>query len=678
MKFPRALRPALLAPLVLFIATTLRAAERPHAGSPVGAAYDMLATVREFKAVALSPDGRRVAWVESEATEAEPRASSLWVREVHGDGPARRVSGPHGSHAAERSPAWAPDGSSLVFVSGTGSQRSLCLVPAAGEPVKTLTRVSGTAEEPRFSADGKSIAFLCIEGARKDPGPLGPTARDAGVVDEKIEEQRIAVLDVATGRIRFVSPPELYVYEFDWSRDGKVFAATAAPGSGDNNWWIARLHTFDAATGRATALYTPRLQLANPRFSPDGSSIAFLEGLMSDFGSTAGEILTVPAAGGPPRNHTPGRKSSPAWLSWLAAPDRILFVENDGGTTAVRTLDPEGGAVETLFSSAENLTTGEGLGLSPDRTGTIFAAARDSFTSPPEVWAGPLGASRQVTRRNAALKPAWGEVKSLSWDSGGARVQGWLIAPKGIDAAKEPGRRHPMAVIVHGGPASAHRAGWPNVVAGVLASRGYYVFLPNPRGSFGHGNAFTEGNVKDFGYGDLSDVLAGVDEVVKAFPVDEKRLGLWGWSYGGYMAMWTATQTRRFGAIVAGAGISNWQSYYGTNLIDQWMLPYFGASVYDDPGVYARSSPITFIKNARTPTLILHGERDAEVPAPQGYEFWHALKALGVPTQLVIYEGEGHSIRKPAHKKDRVTRTVEWFDRHLAPSREGVRAPLAP
>jgi dipeptidyl aminopeptidase/acylaminoacyl peptidase len=199
----------------------------------------------------------------------------------------------------------------------------------------------------------------------------------------------------------------------------------------------------------------------------------------------------------------------------------------------------------------------------------------------------------------------------------------------------------------------------------VLSHFGYFVLRPNPRGSFGQGEAFTRGNVKDFGYGDLRDILAGVDDVVKHFPVDPRRIGIGGWSYGGYMTMWAVTQTHRFHAAVAGAGIANWQSYYGENDIDQWLIPFFGASVYDDPAVYAKSSPINFIKNVKTPTLILVGDRDGECPTPQSFEFWHALETLGVENRFVVYPNEGHMIYDPAHQRDIMQRTLEWYDRLL-------------
>src|SRR2546428_3101306 len=182
--------------------------------------------------------------------------------------------------------------------------------------------------------------------------------------------------------------------------------------------------------------------------------------------------------------------------------------------------------------------------------------------------------------------------------------------------------------------------------------RGYFVYLPNPRGSFGQGEPFTQANVRDFGYGDFRDIMTGVDELIEKFPVDENRVGVTGWSYGGYMTMWAVTQTNRFRAAVSGAGLSNWQSYYGENDIDQWMIPFFGASVYDDPAVYAKSSPINFIKNAKTPTLVLVGEYDVECPVPQSYEFWRALKRHGVSTELVVYAGEGHGFHQSQHRRD--------------------------
>jgi dipeptidyl aminopeptidase/acylaminoacyl peptidase len=193
---------------------------------------------------------------------------------------------------------------------------------------------------------------------------------------------------------------------------------------------------------------------------------------------------------------------------------------------------------------------------------------------------------------------------------------------------------------------------------------GYFVLCPNPRGSYGQGEAFTQANVKDFGGGDYRDIMAGIDAISnsKEYPIDAKRIGIRGHSYGGYMTMWAETQTRRFAAAVAGAGVSDWLSYYGLNDIDEWMIPFFGASAYDDPAMYAKSDPMHFVKAVQTPTLILVGDRDGEVPMEQSVEWWHALKTMKVPTRLVVYPNEGHIFVKPADFHDYSLRSLEWFD----------------
>jgi len=404
-----------------------------------------------------------------------------------------------------------------------------------------------------------------------------------------------------------------------------------------------------------------------PRWSPDGKTIAFIGGLMSDEGANGGDVFTVPVAGGKPRNRTPGLKASASWLAWLPSSDRILFAEHADGGTGIATVDLDGDRVTSLWTGPETISDrGWSPAVSLARDGKTSALIRHSFHHPPEVWAGPIGGWKQVTHANRDAKATWGEVKSLHWKSDAWEVQGWLLYPRDYDATK----RYPLVVSVHGGPASSRHPAWPGSFfdLAALAQAGYFVFFPNPRGSFGQGEAFTRANVKDFGHGDLRDILRGVDEILKTVPVDPNRVGIAGWSYGGYMTMWAVTQTRRFKAAVAGAGIANWQSYYGQNGIDQWLLPYFGATVYDDPAVYARSSPINFIKQARTPTLILVGERDAECPVPQSREFWHALKTLDVPTQLVVYPGEGHGFASRKHKRDAMRRTAGWLDRYLRAS----------
>jgi dipeptidyl aminopeptidase/acylaminoacyl peptidase len=615
--------------------------------------------------IALSPDSTHVAWVQSTAASTSKQTH---IRETSGNAPARAVDIPATGERTDFDPAWSPDSKTLILFSSAsgGEQRQLWSTKADGSAAKKLTDLKGYAARPRWSRDGKRIAFLYIEGAGGG-GPLMAAPTNTGVIDTAIHNQRIAVVDLNSGQFHQVSPQNLHIYDFDWSPNDKSFVATAAPGPGDNNWWIAQIYTIDIATGDAKSVYKPSLQIAVPRWSPDGKSVAFIEGLMSDEGFHGGDLFTISVDGHDLTNRTKDRKSSVSSLFWLK-PDQILFTEIVGGGGAISDLDLTSNSVHTIWKGAQAL---HAFGNFPDfavsKDGKFSAAERSAFETPPEVWAGPLGEWRQLTNNNSGLTPSWGKTESLEWTNEGLNIQGWLLSPAKI----EPGGKHPMVVLIHGGPSSAVTPDWPagfgmsRAIIAALSSRGYYVLMPNPRGSYGQGEEFTRANVKDFGHGDLRDILAGIDAAIKKYPIDPARLGVTGWSYGGFMTMWTVTQTNRFHAAVAGAGIANWQSYYGQNLIGQWMIPFFGASVYDDPAVYEKSSPIRFIKNVKTPTLVVVGERDAECPASQSYEFWHALKALGVPTQLVIYSGEGHMFIKPEHQVDRLEQTVGWFDKYL-------------
>jgi len=618
-----------------------------------------------YDGIALSPDGIHVAWVQSTAATT---SKQTYIRGTSGNAPAAMVNIATTGERTDFDPAWSPDSKTLAVFSSAGEkdQRQLWIVNADGSNPQKRTHLKGYAARPRWSHDGKQIAFLYIEDA-PGGGPLMAAPATTGVIDTAIHNQRIAVLDIAKDQLRQVSPPSLHIYDFEWSPDDRTFVTTAAPGPGDNNWWIAQICTIDIAKGNATSIYKPSLQVAVPRWSSDGKSIAFIEGLMSDEGFHGGDLFTISVNGRDLLNRTRGHKGSVSSLFWQT-PDRILLTETVGGGSAISELTLADNSLRTVWKGAEGIHAfGNFPNFSVSKDGKFAAAARSSFETPPEIWAGPLGEWRQLISNNAALSPTWGKAQNLEWTNEGLNIQGWLLPPKQV----EPGKRYPMVVLIHGGPSGAEMPEWPatfgmpRAIVAALASRGYYVLMPNPRGSYGQGEDFTRANVKDFGGGDLRDILAGVDAAVAHYPIDAQRLGVTGWSYGGYMTMWTVTQTNRFRGAVAGAGIANWQSYYGQNLIDQWMLPFFGSSVYDDPAVYEKSSPIHFIKNVKTPTLVIVGERDAECPAPQSYEFWHALRTLGVPTQLIVYPGEGHLFVKPENQTDRMDRAVAWFDKYL-------------
>jgi dipeptidyl aminopeptidase/acylaminoacyl peptidase len=631
--------------------------------------------VHTFSQAVISPDGKRVAWVEELPGPRGTLSSdaAIFVADLSTPAHMTRISAgdgraPHEEHDV----AWSPDGKRIAFLSdaATHGQLQLFVIDAAGTAAKAkqLTHFTGFVSGPAWSPDGKSIALLYTENATRAAGPLVAETPDEGVVSDSFLEQRLTLVDPATSSARQISPADTYIYEFDWAPDSGHLVVSAAHGNGDDNWYVAALFAIDGGSGSVRPiLEKPGMQIAVPRWSPDGKQIAFIGGLMSDEGITGGDIFTVPTTGGSATNVTPGISRSASSLDWLADSGSILFTSISDGGTAINSLALTDKKVTSVWTGAERVSPGQftpSISLAHD--GKTSAVIRQSFSRAPEVWAGPTGSWKPITNRNSGLVPTWGKSVSLHWTTGIGTVQGWLVYPSNLD----PGKKYPMVVAVHGGPAWATMPGWPSRWSYYmpLASQGYFIFFPNPRGSYGQGEKFTRANVKDFGYGDFLDIMAGVDKAIESAPIDPKRLGLTGWSYGGYMTMWGVTQTNRFRAAVAGAGLANWVSYYGENKIDQWMIPYFGASVYDDPAVYAKSAPINYIKQAKTPTLVVVGDRDGECPAPQSFEFWHALKTLGVPTQFVIYPNEGHLFLNPAHNRDVIDRAVSWFNQYLQPS----------
>ena len=641
---------------ILLVATLVSCTAR--AAEIDGLLHDLEQT-HTFSDVSISPDGRWITWTEVRANESEKGDTFLLDRKNPDSGEPKPIEA-----ALHPAITWAPDSSQFAFLSDTGpSQRQIFVMRTAGGAARKMTDLSGYITDLRWSPDGKQIAFLYAEHGGGG-GPLEAGAAQVGEIGSAIRNQRICFMSAEGGEVHQLSPADLNIYEYAWSPDGSRFTAIAAPGPADNNWWIAKLYVADAQSGEMRIVYSPSQQIAIPRWSPDGKRIAFIGGLMSDQGFVGGDVYLTSAEGGPVKNLTSGKKFSASSLRWRDDRTIVLTAAKDGGGM-IASLDTTSGRVESLWQGSEGLhQDGNDADLAFAADAKTSVAIRSSWEKPPEIWAGSAGEWQQVTHKNAGQQPHWGKAESIVWNSGPYRVQGWLLYPQNFD----PSKRYPMIVSIHGGPAGEHSASWPNshFDMSVMAGLGYFVFFPNPRGSYGEGEAFTRANVKDFGYGDLKDVLAGLDTVLKKVPVDASRIGVTGWSYGGFMTMWTVTQTNRFHAAVAGAGIANWQSYYGQNSIDEWMIPYFGASVYNDPAVYAKSSPITFINRVKTPTLVLVGERDEECPAPQSFEFWHALKTLGVPAKLVVYPGEGHRFKEPQNNLDRMRRTAAWFDQYLA------------
>ena len=621
--------------------------------SRAAAVLDSMPHARRISQAAISPDGTQVAYIVD---------GQLTLTSTENDESERAVSVV--GNLKLRDVGWSADSKKIVFIADVPGELPAAQVwtaaLASGAPIKHAD-LKGYAQAPRFSPDGSKISVLFIEGMPRVAGPLQPMTPLAGVINEKIYEQRIAVIDLSKDHLTQVTPADMYVYEYDWTPDGQGWVVSAAHGNGDANWWIARLYLANAQTGEFHEIYKPKLQVADPRVSPDGKHVAFIEGLMSDEGSTGGDIYFVSTGGGEARNLTPNFKASPSAIAWTSD-DEITFAENVDGNSGFGIVNIANGAPRNIWSGEEVAAPSGKAWASAPGPKLTTAIVRQSPSSPQEVWAGAIGKWKQLTDLNAEAEPAWGQIRNVHWMNGNMRVQGWLMLPKDFDAKKN----YPLIVNVHGGPSAACMARWDERSMGPESAMGYFGLCPNPRGSYGQGEAFTQANVKDFGGGDFRDIMAGVDAISKQYPIDTHRIGIRGHSYGGYMTMWAETQTQRFAAAVAGAGLSDWLSYYGLNDIDEWMIPFFGASIYEDAAVYKKSDPMHFVTAVKTPTLILVGDRDGEVPMEQSVEWWHALSTLRVPTKLVVYPNEGHAFIRPADARDYTLRSLEWFEQWFA------------
>jgi len=612
---------------------------------------------------AFSPDGTRIAFSvqESFSRPEEGVASRIWVAAADGSGAREATHGPR----SDTSPRWSPDGRRLAFLSDrdhAGRAAVHLLDDGAGDarPVGTL---QGSAEDVRFSPDGSRLLVLAADPGSDRAGADSATRIDAGDGDPKVTRpaehwRRLYTIDVATGETTRVGPDGLNVWELDW-RGGEV-AAVAGEDPSESGWYRARLVAIDLETGAARTLHEPGMQIAYPTLSPDGGTVAFVEGFCSDRGILLGETTVVATAGGEARVLAP--EIDAGCLAWRD--ERTLWFAGARGLAhAVGTIGLDGGA-EVLWSGDESLLSGWVPAASPSPDGTVLAAAHSSWRSAPELRAlavaDPGAGWRPLSQLNADPAAVAGACARRTWTSDDLEIEGLLLTPSGTAP-------FPLVVWVHGGPTDSYDWSHPDArVAGMLEA-GYAILLPNPRGSSGRGQDFARANLGDMGGGDLGDILAGVEAVVADGTADGDRVAIVGTSYGGFMSAWAITQTDRFRAAVPMAAVTNWLSFHNTTNIGRFDELFLDADPYDQTGDYFNRSPIAHVRRVKTPTLVMHGELDLCVPLSQGQELYQALAAEDVETELVVYAREGHGWRERAHVLDGIERMRAWLDRHLAP-----------
>lgn len=637
---------------------------------------DDVLSFRHVSDAQISPDGELVAFVISDQYIADSKLPKANVSVISRDGGELRqfTTGAR----SDTTPRWSPDGETLAFLSDRAEdgQRQIYLLPKTGGEAIQITEIEGAIPTPRglspmvWSPDGKSIAFLKTDPETDDEKRRKQEKDDPIEFERHPKYTRVYVVDVVSKEIECVSPEGLQVWEFCWSPDGAEVAAVASDSPFEQAWYTCRLVKFAAESGStARTLHQAKRQVAKPVWSPDGSRIAFVSSNWSDRGVVGGGVFVVPSEGGIAHELSKGHVASVSWMDWTNDSKYLITAAHERGGIGIAQIDASSGNRESLWYGNAVFGEANWPQFSRDRAGNI-AVTREDIANPKDVWIGehngPNISWKQVTHLHPqAANFDIAAVEEVHWTGADDwDMQGLLIRPPGAAANS----RLPMITVVHGGPTGAHTQqfyasrSWYHL----LATQGFAVFLPNPRGSTGWGLEFAESNIGDMGGKDWEDVQLGIDHCVAQGIADPERLGIAGWSYGGFMTAWAVTQTNRFKAAMMGAGISDWRSFHGKSYLSDWDAIHYGdADPWDPDGTLSKFSPINYVKNAQTPTLIIHGAEDEDVPVEQSYMFYRALTDLDVEVELVVYPREAHGPQERNHLLDLGRRIPEWFVKHL-------------
>jgi len=630
-----------------------------------------LVDIRGVEDVRISPDGRSVAFVVTEPADPKkfdkPRDTNIWMAPADASQPARPfVTSPKN----DSRPRWSPDGRYLAFLSNRGepigeekeTKNQLYLIRADGGEAEQLTRVKGGVESLAWSRDGKMIAFTVRDAWSEEEDKKRKEGQDQTYVDHDYKFARLWVMDLSDRNPQPVTKQDLDINGIAWSPDGGELAllASATPRA-DDRYWHSKLIVVRRPTGEIVRTLSEHAG-EDVRWSPDGTTLAFEE--FSPAG-IATWLAVAPAAGGAIRYLLKDYPGNVRRYEWEPDSKHLIAEVNERTRDKFVRIDVAGGVATDL--GAGTALPGPEFSLSAD--GRAIAYEVQAVDRPSEVWAFRIGES---PKRLTDLQPqaaSWrlGAVKEISWKNqkDGQTIYGVLVTPPDYKA----GQLYPTIVEVHGGPEWAWWSGWLGSWhdwAQLLASHGYVVFMPNPRGSTGQGWQFVEANRDDWGGGDFQDIMEGVDYLVEQKIADPNRLGIGGWSYGGFMTSWAVTQTRRFKAAVVGAAVTNLFSFNGTtDITPTFLRNYFLNLPFYRRPAYDGHSAMTYLKRCRTPSLILHGEADERVPVTQGWEFYNGLKMLRVPTEMVVYPREHHGFKERAHQIDLLTRVLAWYDKYL-------------
>lgn len=640
--------------------------------------FDDVMAVKQVGETKISPDGKWIVYTLTNADlKTNEKRSEIWMVPAAGGKPRRFTSG-----KTDRAPEWSPDGQWIAFLSvrgeagpaggttakstpggtGDGPRAQVYLISPFGGEADKLTDSKTGVTAFAWSPDSTRIAYVAQRPLTDAEEKRQKDKDDAQVVDTKFRFEHLWIIEVDSKKATEIAKSDLVISDPQWAPDGKRLAYTAHPTPRADDGSLSDIYIANAdGSGSPHKLLENEGPDSAARWSPDGKWIAFnsRDGKNGVLGFQ--HLYVISPEGGKQRAVAPDFDGTPLNVLWSRDSATLYFQALQRTTQQIFSVPAAGGAVKQL-------TVGDAVyaGLSLARSTDKMAFTRSDLLHPAEAFLSPCLDPVKLTDHNPQLKDlGLGRGEVIRWKSkDGMEIEGILIYPPG----HKPGQRYPLLANIHGGPSGVWTQNFPGSwvnYAHVWAGKGWLVFLPNVRGSSGYGEKFLLANVRDWGRGDYQDIQAGLDDLVKRSIADPDKMGQTGWSYGGYMSAWTLTQTQRFKAVMVGAGLTNMYSMYSTNDLQRLLEGYFGAAPWNDLDAYTRASAMSYIKKAKTPTLIMHGSNDTRVPLGQAQELYMGLRKNNVPVQMVLFPREGHGLSEPRHQLDKMKREYAWFAKYV-------------
>lgn len=692
-----------LTSLFIFLVIGVSAIEEPPIPGP---SFEAVISLRSVGGPVISPDGKTIAFTVSTTDWKNNRYDNeIWlVRD--GEQPFQLTRTSNGSSS---SPRWSPDGKWIAFLADRGDKRQIHLIRPDGGEAQKITEVKEGINSFEWSPDGKRILFAkreAVEGKEEREKRFGKFA----VEDAEYQFTHLWIVDVKPDL--WPSPEEVPCYKSDtpsksdkgesaskntkddcislpkptqltkgeeftvnsysFSPDGTKVAFSHQINPLRNSYTTSDISILDLETGEIHPIVSNPGYDGGPVWSPDSRWILY----STSAGNTTsdyylnGQIHKIPADGGESVRLAEDFDEDIWIVEWK--PAGIYFTAWQKTKRHIFILDPDSGKTKLFESTPSNIRA-----VSFSKDGNTVAFSGQSPTTLSEIYKRHLPDSKPVVMTDFTNQiKDWrvGTSEVIAWKSkDGTVIEGVLHKPSNFD----PQKKYPLFVIIHGGPTGVE---YPTVERGYVypvlqwLEKGALILMPNYRGSAGYGEKFRSLNVRNLGVGDMWDVMSGVDFLIEQGLVDPENMGAMGWSQGGYISAFLTTNTDRFKAISVGAGISDWMTYYVNTDIHPFTRQYLKATPWDDPEIYAKTSPITNIKRARTPTLIQHGEFDRRVPIPNAYELFQGLQDVGVESELIVYKGFGHGISKPKERLAAIWHNWKWFAKYIW--NEDVTLPL--